>query len=245
MFTAKDRDGSFVCSLAFSNDDRYLIREVSSNNRFYCPACEKSLIARLGKKRRWHFAHLAKDNNKCPLKSLSPEVTDAVVLVYEWLKNKDKVIEINPEYLVSNNGSVYNLGIFFRTKKRKYLITIISKQRSNEEMKLIDSLSGELIMNYLFLHGKVAKDNSEFKFNPTHRLCIEFCKKRNVFVCENNWTTSRELSMNTVDIESRCFYVLNRIRHSRKGNAIFDAEITSIPISNALIEPFSGIIEAS
>lgn len=68
-----------------------LLRQNGRDDELICPVCKQPVLVKAGQKKRWHFAH--KDLTNCPLKNESPNVLQARMLLYSWLKSKlgDKV----------------------------------------------------------------------------------------------------------------------------------------------------------
>ena len=63
-----------------------LLRQHGRDDELICPVCKQPVLVRAGQKKRWHFAH--KDLTNCPLKNESPDVLQARILLYSWLKSK-------------------------------------------------------------------------------------------------------------------------------------------------------------
>jgi len=63
-----------------------LLRRQGRDDELICPVCKQPVLVRAGKKKRWHFAH--KDLTNCPLKNESPNILQARILLYSWLKSK-------------------------------------------------------------------------------------------------------------------------------------------------------------
>jgi hypothetical protein len=63
-----------------------LLRQQGRDDQLICPVCKQPVLVRAGKKKRWHFAH--KDLSNCPLKHESPNILQARVILYTWLKTK-------------------------------------------------------------------------------------------------------------------------------------------------------------
>lgn len=63
-----------------------LLRQNGRDDELICPVCKQPVLVKAGQKKRWHFAH--KDLTNCPLKNESPNVLQARMLLYSWLKSK-------------------------------------------------------------------------------------------------------------------------------------------------------------
>lgn len=63
-----------------------VLRQQGRDDGLICPVCKQPVLVRAGEKKRWHFAH--KDLTNCPLRHESPDVLQARVLLYSWLKSK-------------------------------------------------------------------------------------------------------------------------------------------------------------
>lgn len=71
----------------FWNEDTIdSLRDQGRDDNLICPICKQPVLVRAGRKKRWHFAH--KDLSDCPLKHESPNILQARVLLYSWLKTK-------------------------------------------------------------------------------------------------------------------------------------------------------------
>ncbi len=62
------------------------LRQHGRDDDLICPVCKQPVLVRAGHKKRWHFAH--KDLTNCPLKNESPNVLQARMLLYSWLRSK-------------------------------------------------------------------------------------------------------------------------------------------------------------
>jgi hypothetical protein len=88
MFRALKRDTAESITLI---DPRWLTQQLllrawSRDDDLCCPRCDASVRARMGRERRWHFAH--KQRTDCPSAHESVTLLNLRATLYEWLLHK-------------------------------------------------------------------------------------------------------------------------------------------------------------
>ncbi|MGH0431555.1 competence protein CoiA [Bacillus hominis] len=92
MFIARRENGEKIHLLY--NRDEELLREIRKRENFFCTACGKEVQMKLGKQKRWHFAHKKVDSCLAFYEAESMYHMHGKELLYRWLKRQDFHVDI-------------------------------------------------------------------------------------------------------------------------------------------------------
>ncbi|RWS42312.1 competence protein [Bacillus mycoides] len=92
MFIARRENGEKIHLLY--NRDEELLREIRKLEKFFCTACGKEVQMKLGKQKRWHFAHKKVDSCLAFYEAESMYHMHGKELLYRWLKRQDFHVDI-------------------------------------------------------------------------------------------------------------------------------------------------------
>ncbi len=92
MFIAKRENGEKLHLLY--NRDEELLHRMRQKERFFCVACGKEVLMKLGKQKSWHFAHKKVDSCLAFYEAESMYHRHGKELVYRWLKRQKFHVDI-------------------------------------------------------------------------------------------------------------------------------------------------------
>lgn len=83
--------------------DTHLLRSLCATNHLVCEVCGQAVWARVGRRRRPHFAH--KRLSDCPSSNESSDLLHARAALYHWLASKFDPRTVRVEVMIGNDGS--------------------------------------------------------------------------------------------------------------------------------------------
>ncbi|MDF9554218.1 competence protein CoiA family protein [Bacillus tropicus] len=92
MFIAKRESGEKIHLL--DHHDEELLHRMRKRESFFCTACGKEVLMRLGKQKKWHFAHKKVDSCLAFYEAESIYHMHGKELLYRWLKRQNFHVEI-------------------------------------------------------------------------------------------------------------------------------------------------------
>ncbi|EOS8270193.1 TPA: competence protein CoiA [Bacillus cereus] len=92
MFIAKRENGEKI-HLLYHHDEEFLHRMRKREN-FFCIACGKKVLMRLGKQKKWHFAHKKEDSCLAFYEAESKYHRHGKELLYRWFKRQNFHVDI-------------------------------------------------------------------------------------------------------------------------------------------------------
>ncbi|MED1611352.1 competence protein CoiA [Bacillus paranthracis] len=92
MFIAKRENGEKIHLL--DHHDEELLHHMRKRESFFCIACGKEVLMRLGKQKRWHFAHKKVDSCLAFYEAESTYHMYGKELLYRWFKRQNVHVEI-------------------------------------------------------------------------------------------------------------------------------------------------------
>lgn len=92
MFIAKRESGEKIHLLDYHNEE--LLHRMRKRESFFCIACGKEVLMRLGKQKKWHFAHKKMDACLAFYEAESIYHMHGKELLYRWLKRQNFHAEI-------------------------------------------------------------------------------------------------------------------------------------------------------
>ncbi|PEC21929.1 competence protein CoiA [Bacillus cereus] len=92
MFIAKRENGEKLHLLY--NRDEELLHRMRQKERFFCVACGKEVLMKLGKQKSWHFAHKKVDSCLAFYEAESIYHRHGKELLYRWLKRQNFHVDI-------------------------------------------------------------------------------------------------------------------------------------------------------
>ncbi|WP_131101628.1 competence protein CoiA family protein [Bacillus sp. SYJ] len=92
MFIAKRENGEKIHLL--DHHDEELLHRMRKRESFFCTACGKEVQMRLGKQKKWHFAHKKVDSCLAFYEAESIYHIHGKELLYRWLKRQNFHVEI-------------------------------------------------------------------------------------------------------------------------------------------------------
>ncbi|OON49918.1 hypothetical protein BU230_17020, partial [Klebsiella pneumoniae] len=92
IFIAKRENGEKIHLL--DHHDEELLHHMRKRESFFCIACGKEVLMRLGKQKRWHFAHKKVDSCLAFYEAESTYHVYGKELLYRWFKRQNVHVEI-------------------------------------------------------------------------------------------------------------------------------------------------------
>ncbi len=92
MFIAKRENGEKI-HLLYHHDEEILHR-MRKRESFFCIACGKKVLMRLGKQKKWHFAHKKEDSCLAFYEAESMYHRHGKELLYKWFKRQNFHVDI-------------------------------------------------------------------------------------------------------------------------------------------------------
>ncbi|NEU29657.1 hypothetical protein GN156_02565 [bacterium LRH843] len=116
MFCANLEDGTTISVM----DKWHLeeLKELRKKRSFYCPMCKEAVQLKLGRKRQWHFAHIANSSCDQTVENETMYHMNGKKQLYEWLKQQQveaalevylPLIRQRPDILFRYDKSLYAL----------------------------------------------------------------------------------------------------------------------------------------
>ncbi len=216
MLVARLSDGSLI-SLYEKSLKRETLLKLRREKQFYCPACCKEVILKLGKKQAWHFAHKRKISCNDYLEGETDYHIAGKKLLYHWFVKQQfqvqlepylPVIKQRPDLLVKTKGG--NYAIEFQCAKIPHHI-FVKRTRTYQSHDYIPIwiLGGNQIKRVKTNFFKINSFHWQFTFNPQHKKnhsqIIAFCPENQLFIKLNNLVA---LSANR-SISTPTFHPLN------------------------------------
>jgi len=183
MFVARRENGGKVHLL--ENRDEKELLAMRKKERFFCPVCGREVQLKLGKQKRWHFAH--KKVNQC-LVSSEPESAYHMrgkEQLYKWLRSQGFHVKIE-HYLP---GIRQRPDLFIEMKERQIAIEYQCASLSTEQLLKRTSSYWKAGIQIIWILGRnQMKKHSAYwiSLSSFHFLCIQsYPQPFLLFFCPN------------------------------------------------------------
>ncbi|KFN04347.1 competence protein [Bacillus clarus] len=188
MFIARRENGEKI-HLLYNRDEK-LLHRMRKRERFFCPSCGKEVKLKLGKQKRWHFAHKKVEQCIVHYEAESMYHMQGKEQLYRWLKSQRFQVEI--EYYLPEIRQRPDL--FIEREERKIAIEYQCASLSIEQLlKRTFAYWKAGIQVIWILGGKQLKRNSSYwiSLSSFHSFCMQsypqpllffFCPKQKTFM---------------------------------------------------------------
>ncbi len=217
MLVATISDGTFI-SLYRKDVKRETLLQLRKEEQFYCPACQREVILKLGEKQAWHFAHKKKETCNDFLEGETPYHIEGKKLLYDWFMSQQLHVELEPylPQLKQRPDLLVHIGerrfaIEFQCAKIPHQI-FMKRTKNYQDHSYIPIwiLGGNQIQRIKTNLFQLNSFHWLFTLNPhdqkDHSQLIAFCPENKIFIKLNNILA---LSANR-SICTPTFYPLNK-----------------------------------
>jgi hypothetical protein len=232
----------YKCIFDFQISHEPYLREWSKNDTFSCPSCHTGLAVKMGKTKRWHFAHKEGSPDDCPLKFTDLSNYETISAIYEWLKGIPFVEELVVEYLPQEMAEPTLVDFKFRIEENRYLYKVIGKRTSRKKFNTFEQLREWYILNYIFTEGTLKEAAGQPKLNSTHRTCYSLTDEANK---ADEYVFGEALYKGfflVVDLREQCIKKLKTINEVDLQRCEMKKKWFFIPFDSATVSKMNGEI---
>ncbi|MDM5187497.1 competence protein CoiA family protein [Bacillus sp. DX4.1] len=184
MFVAKRENGEKI-HLLHNWDEKQLLT-LRKNDRFFCPICHLEVQLKLGKQKRWHFAHKKTNNCLIEYEHESAYHMHGKEQLYKWIQSQGFHVEI--EYYLK--AIRQRPDLFIEMEGRKFAIEYQCASLSADQLlKRTYSYWKAGIQIVWILGGNQLKRHSAswISLSSFHSLCIQsYPQPSLLFFCPND-----------------------------------------------------------
>ncbi len=211
-----------------------LLRQHGRDDELICPVCKQPVLVRAGQKKRWHFAH--KDLTSCPLKNESPNVLQARMLLYSWLRSKlGEKVTIEKHFEESDLPRPIDCYVDFPNglKIGYWILEKGIRERLSLQYEL-SNLGIDIV--WVPLTGMLKEDDQDQEtayLTPTERDII-FSSEYNQLYSSNN------RSLSYLDVEEKTILTLRGLKCIHSPQKFYFCSKLETKLGQALFSPQTG-----